>query len=197
VGAVDLSEERPRVDLSEFAGHMSAAERTRLMQERFPSTRNLNWDKAFANDVELLGRLLRDILKVDMAVPGRPGPRPGLDRVRAQPLLDEVLGRDPTDHPYALLEFPQAFRLLIGNRSIRHAQTKLGMSKSRIHRLLRGIDEPSQAEMEHIATVFGKQPSYFLEYRVIRITRAIYSHLAEEPDVSIRVYERISQAATR
>ena len=188
---------RRQVDISAFDDPLTPEERKRLIAEKFPSTQSLNWEKAFGNDIELLGRILRDILKVDVASTGRPGPRPNLDRTKAEPELERLLGKDPGAHPYATLPFAEAFRLLVGKRSIRNLQNKLGVSKSHLHRLMSGAVKPTQEQMELIAKVFDKHPSYFVEYRVTKIARAIQEQLGDEPDVSIRVYERISQAAKR
>lgn len=196
-----MSDPRPagrrNVDISVFDEKLSGEERKALIAEKFPSTQSLNWEKAFGNDIELLGRVLRDILKVDVVSTGRPGPRPNLDRTKGEPELARLLGKDPGARPYAMLPFAEAFRLLVGKRSIRSLQAKLGVSKSHLHRLLAGSVQPTQEQMELIARVFDKHPSYFVEYRVNRIARAIQEQLGGEPDVSIRVYERISQAAKR
>lgn len=111
------------------------------------------------------------------------------------PDLERLLGRDPNAHPYTVLPFPEAFRQLVGNRSTRALQNKLGMSKSHVHRLLHGQRKPTQAEMERLAGVFNRQPGYFAEYRANKIASAVGLQLVDEPEVSIRVYEKIAQAA--
>lgn len=168
-----------------------------MIAEKFPSTTNLDWAKAFSNDIELLGRMLGDMLKTNVAPTGRPGPRPNLDRDTAMPELDVLLGQDPTARPYAVLPFAQVFKLLVGDRSVRALQAKLGMKKSHVHDLLRGRTQPTQAEMERVAEVFNKQPAYFAEYRANRIASYVGAHMTVEPDYSIRIYERISQAARK
>ena len=187
---------RRQVDISVFDDpNLSADERKRLIGERFPSTKSLNWERAFSNNIELLGRVLQDILKVDVVSAGRPGPRPNLDRTRAEPQLERLLGKDPADHPYTVLPFPEALRILIGDRSLAAAARKLGVSKTNVHRWLSGAAVPSQEQMERIAAAFAKQPSYFPEYRANKIAGAVGEHLVVDPEVSIRVYERITQAA--
>ena len=188
---------RRQVDVSAFDGPLTPEERRRLIAEKFPSTQRLNWEKAFNNNIELLGRILQDVLKVDVAPTGRPGPRPSLDRRKAEPELERMLGKDPTAHPYTTLPFAEAFRLLVGKRSIRNLEHKLGVSKSHLHRWLSGSVKPSIDQMERIADVFGKQPSYFAEYRAERIVGIVGEQLAGDPDVSIRIYERITQAAMK
>lgn len=186
------------VDLSDFdalprpAGGRPVPARNALMHQRFPSSATLNWQKAFRNDPELLGRVLRDILKLDRVVPGRHGPRPGPDPVRDGPALDRLRGLDPGRHPYSLQPFLVAFAHLVGKRSVRAVAAKVGFNASRVYRLLKGGD-PTMAEMEAIAAAFGRQPSYFAEYRVRSIHTAIGDELAADPHHSIEVYERLYQ----
>lgn len=178
---------------------LSAVERTVAGEDAarraFPSVANLRWEIAFAHNPELLGALLRDILKLSRAVPGRHGPRPGLDRVRDMPALDRLRGLDPTRHPYSLLPFPEAFSLLLGERSVRGAANRLGMTPTRVYRLQHGLGiSPQAEEMEHIAERFGHHPSFFREYREWAIAQAIAERLAADPETSIRVYERLWHA---
>lgn len=163
-----------------------------LLRERYPSVTSLRWRVAFDHDIELLGRILRDILKLDRPIPGRHGPRPGLDRVRDMPALDRLRGLDPTRHPYSLLPFADAFGLLLAARSIRSAANKLGMTPSRIYRLKEGLGTPpTMQEMEHIAARFDHHPSFFSEYRSWAIREAVVEALGRQPDVTIAVYERL------
>ncbi len=181
------------VDIAGFRQEMTAAERKQLLHDKFPSTAQLNWEKAFEGDIDLLGHMLRDILKLDMAVEGAAGRRPGLDEDESRPSLDRLMGRDPTSHVYSVLPFPATFRLLVGTRSLRAMQAKVGIPKTRIHRLLAGTECPHTQEMERIAAVFNKQPSYFVEYRVQAIAATIFSALQTQPETSIGVYERLWQ----
>jgi hypothetical protein len=183
--------------VSVFDGPLTPEERKRLIAEKFPSTQSLNWEKAFGNNIELLARILQDILKVNIAPTGRPGPRPNLDRETAEPDLERLLGKDPSSHPYTTLPFATAFRMLIGERSLRSLANKLDVSKSHLQRWLAGSVRPTPEQMERIAAVFDKQPSYFAEYRASKITNIVGDQLAGDPDFTIRVYERISQAAKR
>lgn len=170
------------------------AQRTVLLRRRFPSVANLRWEVAFANNPDLLGNVLRDILKLGNAEAGRHGPRPGLDRGRDMPALDRLRGLDPTRHPYSLLAFPEAFGLLLAGRSLRHAAGMLGLPYSRIYRLKQGLGAaPTMQEMELVAERFGHHPSFFSEYRVGAIHQAVLEQLDRQPETSISVYERLWQ----
>lgn len=180
-----------KIDLDDFAS-IATADRTDLMHERFPSTATLQWDKAFANDPDLLGRVLRDILKLGATPAGpRHGPRPDLDPVTDGAALDRLRGLDPARHPYSLLPFVEALAILTGTRSVRHVARLVGLEVTRVHRLRRGTTDPTMADMEHIAGAFDHQPSYFVEYRVRSIQTALVVELDRRAADSIRYYESL------
>lgn len=180
-----------KIDLDDF-GSVATADRADLMHERFPSTATLRWDKAFTNDPDLLGRVLRDILKLGSTPVGpRHGPRPDLDPVTDGPALDRLRGMDPARHPYSLLPFTEAFAILTGTRSVRHVARLVSLEVTRVHRLRRGVVAPSMDDMERIALAFDHQPSYFVEYRVRSIQTALVVELDRRAAESIGYYESL------
>lgn len=156
-----------------------------LIREQFPSVERLRWEKAF-DDVELLGRVLRDILKIDQAPQGRSGPRPTLDYEKAQKRLAQFLGND-----YTVLPFHEALRVLAGDRSIRSLATKTGLDRNLIHRLLSQQIAPDAYIITEVANAFDKQPSYFLEYRVNVVLAALSDQMMSAPEMTIDLYRRI------
>ncbi len=180
-----------QVDPTPFHQKMSAQDRRKLIAEKFPSTQGMEWGAAFDQDPDLLGHLLRDILKLDMAVPGQAGRRPGLDEKQATPALDRMMGRDYCDRPYSMLRFAQTLGLLADNRSLRAMENKVGISKYRLHELLRSATQPTLDEMERVAKVFGKSPSFFFEYRAQTIVAAVAKALEGLPEETVRAYEKL------
>lgn len=168
-------------------------ERMRVIRRTFPSTADMDWVEVFDDEPEIMGAILQDVIRSMQATPGKSGPWPGLDRRRAQPVVDEWLGKDPKKRPYAVLPFPEAFKLLIEGRSVRHVANKLGWGKDRVLRLLLGQQKPVATDMEHIALTFDKSPSYFLEYRIAWAVTAFASSLEASPERTIRVYEQMRQ----
>lgn len=187
-------------DYAEFHRKMSWDDRQALIRKRFPSTATLAgpnsgevWRRVMDNDIDLAGRILREVLRVDQATPGRLGPRLALDAAKAQPTVDAWLGRDPLGRPYTTLPFAEAFANLAGDRSLRHLSTKTHLSVSQVRRLLRGEVLPSGEMMEIIAGAFEKDASYFLEYRVGAIAAHIMNSLVDNPEHSVRYYEAMWQ----
>lgn len=183
--------EDPRIQPFRDMGTMAWDKRLTEIKQAFPSVEQLDWKKAFDADITLLGRILRDLLKSDQATPGRPGPRPSLDRARAEPRLDEWLGKDPTERPYTTLPFCDAFRLLTKRKSLTQVSRKVDMSRTQTFRLLKGDIEPTLPMIEQIAKAYGKAPAWFKEYRVAAITAAIVTALDQKPEQTIKSYEAL------
>lgn len=169
-------------------GKVSWEERSNLIQEEFPSTVHLDWAKAF-EDIDLLGRILRDILKIDQSKPGRSGPRPALDRRMAENRLRQFLG---ADHTY--LDFKDAFRVLADGKSHRHLAAKIGLDRNLIQKLMAGTKYPDVRTMEIVADAFDKDPSYFLEYRVAYVLGALAKQMQKAPEITVDLYKRIAKA---
>lgn len=181
-------------DLSAFkAPGLSWDDRLALIKHAFPHGPHagLDWKVAFDRDVDLAGRILRDVLKADQAVPGRPGPRPALDVSRAEPTVDEWMGKDPTARPYSMLPFCAAFKLLIGDHSLRQVERRAKMSRNQLARLLHGDIQPTGEQMEAIAAAFGKKASWFVEYRIGSVAAAIVHKLTTNPEGSVKAYESL------
>lgn len=175
-------------DLEKFQklGKIPWEDRLALIHKEFPNSSQLDWARAFG-DIDLLGRVLRDILKTDQSKPGRSGPRPALDRKQAESRLRQFLGAD-----YTLLEFRDAFRVLADGRSHRHLATKIGLDRNLVQKLLAGKKDPDLPTIESIAQAFGKDPSYFLEYRVNYILGALGKQMYNAPEITVDLYKRIS-----
>lgn len=182
---------RPRasdVDLTEFIemGKVPWEDRSERIKARFPCVDELDWDKALERDLDLFARILRDVLKMEQAVPGRPGPRPALDVASATRRMEQLLG-----HDYSLRPFPEALRILAGDRSIRNLAHKVKLDFNQVYRLLKGRTEPDGYVMRMCAEAFGKHPSYFLEWRMLFIIQAIMRRLEWSPETSVSLFRRL------
>lgn len=166
---------------------MTWAERQDLIHKQFPSVKDFDWEKALNRDDQLFAAIMRDVLKVDQAVPGRPGPRPALDRGRAEASLQRFMGKD-----FCTLPFTEAFRLLIGTRSLAQAARRCDMSRTQVHRLLHGQIQPDLRTMVVIAEGFDKHPSFFLEYRSSYVLAHLQEKLLDAPESTIDYYRKIS-----
>jgi transcriptional regulator with XRE-family HTH domain len=172
----------------ERLGKVSWEVRAKKIREDFPTIQNLDWNKALERDIDLFGRVMRDILKLEQASPGRPGPRPSLDMAAATRRLNQLMGND-----YTLLPFKEAFAVLANGRSHRHLASMTGLNRNTVQRLLKGDMEPDGFEMAVIAETFGKHPSYFAEWRHLFIIKAFIERLEWSPDTGIDIYRKLDQ----
>lgn len=187
-----MSDHKP--DLAAFADMNQRnrrwdSKRVSLIKEQFPATAHLDWKRAFDQDMDLFARLLRDILKLDQAQPGRPGPRPALDYETGVQRLRQYMGED-----YSVLPFGEAFKILSAGRSIRNLAAKTGLDRNQVHRLLTGQIDPDVYSMTQVAKSFNKHASYFLEYRTLVITNAILGRLEYSPETTIGMYRKLQES---
>jgi len=166
-------------------------ERYDLIVSQFPSVTSIDWAKSFSQDIDLFGRIHRDIMRIDQVNQKTgPGPRPVLDEKTGWNRLQQIRGEDFSDFP-----FRETFRSLSGTRSLRHIATKVGISYVMVHRLLNGDREPDLWLLEQIAIAFKKHPSFFVEYRIAYILGAFGDQLDRSPETSIDLYKLLSRAA--
>lgn len=168
------------------------AQRLQDIKKEYPSFDALDWDQAFQNDLDLMGRIIRDILKHEHAEPGHSGPRPALDRDTAKQKLAQIMGMD-----YSLEKFPLALATLSSGRSIRHIATKTGLNRNTVHRLLKGDVFPDPWTMEVVAKAFNRHPSFFLEYRIDSLMAALESQMQLAPELTIDVYRQAVRGVPR
>lgn len=166
-------------------------QRLKEIRASIPTIEGFDWRRLFDKDIDVAGRLIRDVLKADQAVPGRPGPRPSLDRARAEPRLDEWFGKDPTDRPYTTMIFADAFTLLTNKKSITQVARRTELPRTMVFRLLRGRIQPSVEIIEQVAKAYGKDPSYFTEFRIATIAATLIAGMSDSPDLTIRYYESL------
>lgn len=159
-------------------------DRFEAIVREFPSVENFNWAQAVYRDPELFTSLLGDVIKAGIDS-SRPGKRPPLSRNEAIEKLNQVASEDFTEY-----EFTDAFRGLCAGKSVRGAAHKIGIDRNMVHGLLTGKQVPTFKTMEKIADAFGKDPSYFLEYRVGYITSILSKFLYDSPETASLWYEK-------
>jgi transcriptional regulator with XRE-family HTH domain len=158
-------------------------ERAKIIKKTFPSIEQLDWNQLMSKDINIMGNILRDVWKADVADPNQVGPRTTPSAKEGLAWYKKISGQD-----FSLLDFCSSFRELAGDRSIRHLTTKTGLKRDYIHRILHGRVDPTMETIEKVAKSFGKDPSFFREYREMYILSTLQSQLAKYPDSSMGIY---------
>lgn len=160
------------------------------IKDRFPSIEKLDWDRAFAADIDLWGRVLRDIVKVGQDNTGKPGPRAPLSQKDAAADLRFLMNDEHT-----MLPLREIVPILSQGMSIRELAEATGLNRNVVHRLMTGVNEPDANEIEHFAKAFRKDPSFFTEYRILYVLSALEAHMSKYPESSVSAYIKAQRVA--
>lgn len=163
-------------------------ERAKDIYEKFPEVREFDWDSALAEDGTFFALVLRDMIKLHSSAPGRSGPRPTLERDDAQEQLNQLFGRD-----FSIEPFQEALEAMTKGASVRSIANRTGLNRNTVHRLRTGEIDPDPWHMEALASGWSKHPSYFLEWRILYIAKAITTRLEAYPEASIRVFKELDE----
>lgn len=164
---------------------LSWDERVALIYNHFPGCKNPNWN-AILGDMDTLGEVIRDILRLEQATPGKSGPRPSPEIKEGMKSIRKMNGDD-----HSVLRFNEAFAVLAGGLSRTQLARKTGIARTQVHRLLRGECDPSPQEISQVAKAFGKEPAYFLEFRTAFIMAALGAKLEMAPEATIGLFRKV------
>lgn len=155
----------------------------------FPSTRDASW--VFNCPESLLFRLIGDLIRPDRTVEE-------LEVLEGEELDQEVAEARRAlgtffDQSHTTLPFREALEILAGDLSTRELSEKVDINRTRMHRLRNGDVTPGAYDFELIANAYGKDPRYFVEYRALIISRAVWQAMHDNPDRSAVVARRMIQ----
>ena len=159
------------------------------IHQKHPEVNTLNWKPVFLTDPALLGRVISDMLKMDLSESSRPGKQSKVDPEEARRRMRRY-GRDD----YTMLPFSESVSLLKGDLSVRAYADKCGMHYSRLYTLLCDRGVPSLEEMQKVAKAHGKDPSFFLEYRIATIFACMAAGYREYPESTVPAYLKVTNA---
>jgi transcriptional regulator with XRE-family HTH domain len=171
------------------------------IEAQFPSVRpDFDWYEALESP-ELLGKFLHDLANIGWEKPVRRGQRARLARdeglVRIAALFEggaSLSGLHAESAGEASMEsFVDAFTELVAERghSLSRIAELTGISRSEIHRLQRGERAPTGYDMECIARAYGKEPTFFVEYRVGLLTMALLERLQAAPELTVHALRQL------
>lgn len=160
-------------------------ERVELIYQHFPKCRDADWNVVLS-DLDSLGEVVRDILRLEQAEPGKSGPRPAPQVGQGMKSIRQWTGQD-----HSVLPFHEAFAILAQGYSMSHLARKTTLSRSQVHRLLRAEAQPTPHELSSVAQAFGKEPSYFIEFRTAYIMAALGARLEQAPEATIAIFRKI------
>jgi DNA-binding Xre family transcriptional regulator len=150
------------------------------------------WETLLVSNPKVLWGLVADVVKAVKAHQGerRTGRRPAA----GVSSIDELYGL-LFPKVYVTEPFPQAFAAALGRRSQRDLAEAIGYNQATVSRLLSGKTPPTCECMERIAAALKIPPTYFLEYRAMKVGQVITSVLLDNPAVSIEAVRKLAKAS--
>lgn len=152
------------------------------IRETYPDVRNIDWAKLLQSEPAIFRSIAGDVAKSTINKKDKG------NSATAQSLAQL------TNTDYSEVSFVDALNALWGTRSISDMVHKTKISKEIIYHMKRGTRHPSFEEMEQIARSFGKDPSFFLEYRIGRVLAAIDSYLRRSPETATVWHAKVIKA---
>lgn len=186
VRATERKPRKPPVRKNQFGETPDEADKR--VQREYRSTRNVGAPGSWlftCSEATLFG-LIADLIK--------PPQLPGQRTKRQLPDVEEgrTLIRSFFDKSHTTMPFRDIFPVLYGSLSVRQIADRTGISKYSAHQLMRGVREPTMAELEAIAPAFGKDPRYFIEYRASIIAQAVFTATLGDPDRSAVIVKQMA-----
>jgi DNA-binding Xre family transcriptional regulator len=154
-----------------------------------------DWERLFATNPKVLWGLVADIAKAVKAGEGerRTGRRPAV-AVRSLDELYEVLFPDTyVDEPFPLALAHALDKQRLSQRSFAE---KVGFNQATVSRLLSGKTPPTVEMMERIGHCLNVRPTYFVEYRAMKLGQVVTSVMLANPEMSIATVRRLAGATT-
>lgn len=139
------------------------------------------WSTLMSENPKVLWGLIADVVKAIKASEGekRTGRRPGATVASLDELYEILFPPAFSTQP-----FPKAFFDALNGMSQYQFAREVGFAQATVSRLLSGRTTPSVEHMERIAYVLGLRPTYFAEYRSMKIGQVVADVLAASPELS-------------
>lgn len=92
---------------------------------------------------------------------------------------------------YSQESFPEAFKELQGDRSLRAMAFKVGIDHRELSRMLSGKQVLTLFTLGQIASKCRVTPAFFLEWRIMYVQQTLGRIMTERPNLSIGVAKRL------
>lgn len=148
-----------------------------------------DWEHLLATNPKVLWGLVADVVKAVKASEGerRTGRRPAADVGSLDELYALLFPK-----VYVVDPFAEAFAAALAGRSQREFAETCGLNQATISRLLTGKTPPSVEHMERIATTLQLPPTFFAEYRAMKLGQVVTAILLSNPEMSIDTVRRMA-----
>lgn len=149
-----------------------------------------DWGTLLTDNPKVLWGLVADVVKAVKAGEGerRTGRRPAVSVGSLDELYDVLF---PV--AFASKPFSEAFQAALDERSMSHRAfaKETGWTQSTVSRLISGQLEPTVLTMELLADRLNVRPTYFVEYRALKIGQLVTDVFLADPLLSADAVRRL------
>ena len=148
-----------------------------------------DWEQLLSDNPKVLWGIVADVVKAIKAGEGerKTGRRPAVTVSNLDELYELLFPK-----VYLAVPFPQAFATALGTRSQRAFAASVGFNQATVSRLLSGKTPPTVQMIERIAHTLNVRPTYFAEYRALKLGQAVTDVLLANPDLSADLARRLA-----
>ena len=152
------------------------------------------WEVLLTSNPKVLWGLVADVVKAVKAGEGerKTGRRPAVSVASLDELYDILF-----PPAYQTAAFPEALAHALRQRehSTHTFAAVVGFNQSTVSRLMSGKTAPTVEIMERIAHALRVRPTYFHEYRAMKIGQLVTEVLLANPAISVDAARRLTGAA--
>ena len=92
---------------------------------------------------------------------------------------------------YTMEPFHVAFKEILEGRSQKEFAAKVPMSQPSLSRILSGSKRPNMGMIESMATAAHMNPSYFVEYRALWLSKLVMETYIKNPNLLVKTYKQV------
>jgi hypothetical protein len=149
------------------------------------------WARVLSEQPDVMFSVIAYIVKVVKATDGprKTGRRPGVHGLSFDEVWDVLYPQR-----YTLEPLTDALPKLMAGKSQRQVAPLVPCNQATLSRILSGQVQPDIVLLRNLARALKVPPTYFAEYRALRMAQLVQDVLLAQPNVSVSIFKRLQNA---
>lgn len=149
------------------------------------------WARVLADQPDVMFSVIAYIVKVVKATDGprKTGRRPGVTGLNFDEVWDVLYPQR-----YTLEPLTEILPILMAGKSQRQIAPKVPCNQATLSRICTGQLKPDVVLLRNLAGALKVPPTYFVEYRAMRLAQMVQDVLLAQPNVSVTLFKRLQNA---
>lgn len=149
------------------------------------------WSKVLSEQPDVMYSVIAYIVKVVKATEGprKTGRRPGVTGLNFDDVWDVLYPPRYTTEPLT-----EVLPVLMAGKSQRQIAPKVPCNQATLSRIVNGQVKPDTALLRGLAAALKVPPTYFAEYRAMRLAEIVQAVLLAQPNMSVTLFKQLQKA---